>query len=215
MTAWDTSAVDKRFVDKTAEKIRHVDKILFCWHNGVHVCWKRKDTFKTQNIYKISLQKGLTVCENRCQASAVACLTLSPSLFTWPVAMIHRITRSLDFGRNITAFISWPLFCRQLSLPGWNLTWHVDKDDSTMRHWTKNFVSQKSQSHFRGIYIKHVFCGKNDTLESLFLQIKLIESCQKSSILIITHILSFLILGKLCLYRRESLKCIHSRLWLS
>ena len=50
----------------------------------------------------------------RCQASAAACLTLSPSLFIWPVPIIHRVTRSLDFGRNITAFISWPLFCRQL-----------------------------------------------------------------------------------------------------
>ena len=32
----------------------------------------------------------------------------------------------LDFGQNITAFISWPLFCRQLSLSGWTLTRHVD-----------------------------------------------------------------------------------------
>ena len=37
-------------------------KILFCRHNNV-LFWKRKDTFKTQNIDKISLQKGLTVCE--------------------------------------------------------------------------------------------------------------------------------------------------------
>ena len=39
-----------------------------------------------------------------------------------------RINSSLDFGRNITAFISWPLFCRQLSPSGWNLTRHVDKE---------------------------------------------------------------------------------------
>ena len=28
------------------------------------------------------------------------------------------------FGWNITAFISWPLFCRQMSPSGWNLTRH-------------------------------------------------------------------------------------------
>ena len=50
--------------------------------------------------------------------------------------MIHRVTRSLDFGRNITAFISWPLFCRELSPLGWNLTRHVDKEIcSRWRHY--------------------------------------------------------------------------------
>ena len=49
-------------------------------------------------------------------------------LFTRPVPMIHRVTQSLDFGRNITAFIFWPLFFRQLSPSGWNLIRHVDKD---------------------------------------------------------------------------------------
>ena len=37
-------------------------KLLFCWHNNV-LFWKRKDTFKKQYIVKISLQKGMTVCE--------------------------------------------------------------------------------------------------------------------------------------------------------
>ena len=35
---------------------------LFCQHNNV-LFKKRKDTFEKQNIDKISLQKGLTVCE--------------------------------------------------------------------------------------------------------------------------------------------------------
>ena len=39
-------------------------KNLFCRHNNV-LFWKRKDTFNKQNIDKISLQKGLTVCEKR------------------------------------------------------------------------------------------------------------------------------------------------------
>ena len=80
-------------------------KILFCRHNVLFK--KRKDRFKKQNTDKISLQKGLTAGEKRCKASAAACLTLSlPVLFAWPILMIHRITRSLDFGQNITAFIS-------------------------------------------------------------------------------------------------------------
>ena len=113
----------------------------FCFvdlYNSV-LFWKRKDTFTKQNIYKISLQKGLNVCEKRCQASAAACLTLSLSLFTRPVPMIHRVlTQSLDFGLNITAFISWPLFCRQLSPSGWNLTRHVDKEICPRRqHYCK------------------------------------------------------------------------------
>ena len=101
------------------EKNTTCRQILFCRHDNV-LFWKRKDTFKNKiyYIYKISLQKGLTVCEKRAvmHVSAAACLALSPPLFTWPVPMIHRVIRSLDFGRNITAFISWPLFCPQSTI---------------------------------------------------------------------------------------------------
>ena len=101
-------------------------KILFCWHHNV-LFWKRKDTFEKQNIDKKKKKRLDCLRKARCQGSAATCLTLSPPLFTRPVPMIHRVTRSW-FGRNITAFISWPLFCRQLSLSGWNLTRHVDKE---------------------------------------------------------------------------------------
>ena len=129
-----SAVVDKRFVDKIGDKTASLrkynmsTKILFCQNNVPF--WKRKDTFKKQNIDKISLQKGLTVCEKRVVKrvqrhawhSVRHCLPgQSP--------MIHRVTRRLDFGRNITAFISWPLFCRQLLPSGWNLTWRVDKDN--------------------------------------------------------------------------------------
>ena len=91
----------------------------------------------------------MIICEKRAviyKASAVACLTLSPLLFTRPVPMIHRVTRSLDFGRNITAFISWPLFCRQLSPRGWNLTRHVDKEICPRRqHYFQYFKVEHHQ----------------------------------------------------------------------
>ena len=47
----------------------------------------------------------------RCQASAVACLTLSPPMCTRAVLMIHRVTWSLDFGRNITVLHLFPDHC--------------------------------------------------------------------------------------------------------
>ena len=101
-----SAVVDKCFVDKLGDKtaiLRRYDmstKILFCRHNHV-LFWKRKDRLHLKNnIDKISHQKGLTVAKTRCQASAAACLTLSPPLFTWPIPMIHRVTWSLDFGRT-------------------------------------------------------------------------------------------------------------------
>ena len=67
---WSSAVVDKRIVnkigDKTSnfEKTWHVDKDSVCQHSNV-LFWKRKDTLKKQNIVRISLQKGLTVCEKR------------------------------------------------------------------------------------------------------------------------------------------------------
>ena len=63
-----SAVVDKRFVDKIGDKTAilwkcdMLTKILFCRHKIV-LFWKRKHTFKKQNIDKISLQKGLTVSE--------------------------------------------------------------------------------------------------------------------------------------------------------
>ena len=45
----------------------------------------------------------------RCQASAAACLTLSPPLFTWPVPMIHHVTRS--WGLVETSLHLFPDHC--------------------------------------------------------------------------------------------------------
>ena len=65
-----SAVVDKCFVDKIGDKtaiLRKYDmstKILFSRRNSV-LFWKREDTYKKQNIDKISLQKGLTVCEKR------------------------------------------------------------------------------------------------------------------------------------------------------
>ena len=50
--------------------------------------------------------------------------------------MIHRQTRSLDYGQNIPAFISWPLFCRQLSPPGWNFTLQRNLSSTTALEYT-------------------------------------------------------------------------------
>ena len=78
----------------------------FCYVDMINVLfWKRKDTFKNQNIVKNKPSKRLDCLQKaRCQASAAACLTLSPPLFTQPVPMIRRVTQSLDFGQNVTAF---------------------------------------------------------------------------------------------------------------
>ena len=88
------------------EKMRHADKD--CFGNIIMYCFVKEKIHKKKikkKRVKLSLQKGLTVCERlHCQASAAACLTLSPPLFTQPVPMIHRVTRSLDFGRNILHF---------------------------------------------------------------------------------------------------------------
>ena len=121
-----SAVVDKPFVDKIGDKtaiLRKYDistKILFCRHictcNNVPFR-KRNYSLKKQNIDKISLQHGLTTCEKRCKwSSAAACLMLSQPLFTRPVPMIHRVNRSLDFGWNITMFISWSLFCRNVAV---------------------------------------------------------------------------------------------------
>ena len=62
MCAENSAVVDKRFVDKIGDKtavLRKYDmstKILVCQHNVLFK--KRKDTCKTQNIDKISLQKA-------------------------------------------------------------------------------------------------------------------------------------------------------------
>ena len=125
-----SAVVDKPFVDKIDDKtaiLRKYDistKILFCRHNNVPF-WKRNYSFKKQNIDKISLLWLLA------KSAASECLMLSQPLFTRPVPMIHRVNQSLDFGWNITAFISWPLFCRQMSPSGWNLTRHVDREISS------------------------------------------------------------------------------------
>ena len=71
VTVMISAVVDKRLVDKIGEKTaifrkyNMSTKILFCRHNVLF--WKRKDTFKKQNIdiVKISLQKGLTAWEKR------------------------------------------------------------------------------------------------------------------------------------------------------
>ena len=128
-----SAVVDKRFVNKIGDKtaiLRKYDmstKILFCRHNNV-LFWKRKDTFKKQNSKNKPSKRLECLQKARCHASAVACLTLRLPLFTRPVPMIHRVTWSLDLGRSITPFIAWPLFCRQLSPSGWNLTRHVNKE---------------------------------------------------------------------------------------
>ena len=80
------------------------------------------------------------------QVSAAACLMLRQPLFTRPVPMIHHVNRSLDFGWNITAFISWPLFCRQMWPSGWNLTRHVDREICPRRQHYSAVVSAFSQS---------------------------------------------------------------------
>ena len=119
----DTSTVvDKRIVDKTGDKTAILKKykistkILFCRHNNV-LFWKRKDTFKKQYIYsvKISLQKGLAVCEKhafkRLQQHACAQPTT-----VYP-ASLNDPSRRLKFGfwSERHCIISWPLFCWRLS----------------------------------------------------------------------------------------------------
>ena len=62
---------------------------------------------------KISLQKGLTFLHKaHCQASAVACLTLSPPLFTRPVPMIIHVTlvrTSLHLFPDHCLVDNWPV----------------------------------------------------------------------------------------------------------
>ena len=54
---------------------------------------------------------------------------------------------NLDFGRNITAFITWPLFCRQLSPSGWNLTRHVNKEICPQR---RHYLKDTKHTSFSG-----------------------------------------------------------------
>ena len=86
----------------------------------------------------------------RCLASAVACLImLSLPLFTRVVPMIHRVTWSLDFGRNITAFIFWSLFCRHLTCRRQDEIWSDMStkksvlDDSTNAYCAKLNLTSK------------------------------------------------------------------------
>ena len=77
---------------------------------------------------KISLQKGLTVCEKRAvkQVQWHAWHSASHCLPAWPFPMIHRVTQSLDW----TSLHLFPDHCfvDKLSTSGWNLTRHVDKE---------------------------------------------------------------------------------------
>ena len=80
-------------------------KILFCQHNNV-LFKKRKDTLKKQNIDKRSLQKGLTVCESTLSSECSGMLDAQPAT-VYPASPDDPSHNSkLDFGRNITAFIS-------------------------------------------------------------------------------------------------------------
>ena len=105
-------------------------KILFCRHNNV-LFWKRKDTFKKQNIDKISLRKGLTVAKSVLSSECSAMLNAQP-VTVYPASPRSPDDPSrnskLDFVWNVTAFIFWPLFCRQLSPSRWTWTRHVDKE---------------------------------------------------------------------------------------
>ena len=150
-----SAVVDKRFVDKIGDKtaiLRKYDmstKILFCLHNNV-LLLKRKDTFKKQNIDKISLQKVWLFAESALSSECSACLMLSPPLFIRPVPMFHCVLNlKLDFGRNITAFISWPLFCQKLSPSAWTLTRHVDKEICPRRqhyHYCTSILNSQEES---------------------------------------------------------------------
>ena len=122
------------------------DKQQF-WEN---MTWRQRFSFVDIILYyfekeRIHLNTACCLRKARCHASAVACLTLSPPLFTRSVPMIHHVTRSLDFGRNITAFISWPLFCWQLSPSGWNLTRHVDKEICPRRRHFLNLCQLRNR----------------------------------------------------------------------
>ena len=78
---WENTTCPQRFcfVD-----IMYFKKKRICLKNKIYS--KNKPSKRLDYLWK--------AC---CQASVVACLTLSPPLFTRPVWMIHRVTRSLDF----------------------------------------------------------------------------------------------------------------------
>ena len=124
VTLSTSAVVGKRFVDKLGDKTAILrkymsTKIPFCLHNNV-LSWKRKDSFKKQTIDKISLQKGLTVCEKRCKRVQQHASMLSQPLFTLPVLMIHRVTWCLDFGRTsphlFPELLPFDSTCRQRNL---------------------------------------------------------------------------------------------------
>ena len=104
-----SAVVDKHFVNKVGDKTAILRKydistkilVLFCWHYNV-LFEKERIPLKTK-YSKNKLSKRLDyLWKACCLAGAVACLRLSPPLFTWPVRMIHPVT--------------------------WNLTRHVDRE---------------------------------------------------------------------------------------
>ena len=92
--------------------------------------------------------------------------------------MIHRVTQSLDFGQNITAFISWPLFCQELSPLGWNLTRHVDKKNlfsmTALLYVHPSIYLSIHPSIYHVYSLRSQLCLLHESLEVLFALLHLV-----------------------------------------